>query len=194
MTNDACCPALAPRRGGQPRAVLPDDGAPRATYVPDAESMRGAWGKALTDRLTSLRAASVEGAAPARGTAPFPVIVFSPGGGQKVLTYSALLEDLASHGYIVAAIEPPYNAPAVRFPDGTLVMQLPESERGWPRASTLEMFLQNYRERVLHWAKDISFVLDQLTRLNAGPGLLAGRIRVQRAGAIGHSFGGLGRA
>jgi len=167
-----------------------DQSAPRATYLPDAEDMRGAWGDSLTDRLRSLRAASIEGALPLRGTERFPVIVFSPGGGQKVLTYSVLLEDLASQGYIVAAIEPPYNAPAVRFPNGTLVTRLPESERGWQKPSTLEVFLRNYHERVLHWAMDIKFVLDQLARVNAGRGPLAGRINVERAGAIGHSFGG----
>ena len=44
---------------------------------------------------------------PAR--ASFPVLVFIPGGAQKALSYTALLEELTSRGYVIAALELPHN-------------------------------------------------------------------------------------
>jgi predicted dienelactone hydrolase len=64
--------------------------------------------------------------------ARFPVVLFSPGGGLKALTYHVFLEDLASHGWIVAALDPPYNPRAMRMPDGRVLGNLKPEERGWP--------------------------------------------------------------
>jgi predicted dienelactone hydrolase len=52
-----------------------------------------------------MRSFSRESAPLPRGTARYPVVIFSPGSGSKVLTYQALIEDLASHGWAVAAID-----------------------------------------------------------------------------------------
>src|SRR5262249_46623998 len=38
-----------------------------------------------------------------------PILIFSPGGGMVREVYAAQLEDLASHGYVVAAISHPYD-------------------------------------------------------------------------------------
>ena len=38
----------------------------------------------------------------------FPVLVFSPGFGVLPTTYTALIEDIVSHGYVVAGIVPTY--------------------------------------------------------------------------------------
>jgi Platelet-activating factor acetylhydrolase, isoform II len=96
----------------------------RAPYMADADVMSPYWKEDLTNRLKSLPAFSGENAPLLAGRTRFPVVIFAPGGGQKALAYTTLLEDLASHGYVVAAIEPPYNAPAMRFPDGTTIGRL----------------------------------------------------------------------
>jgi pimeloyl-ACP methyl ester carboxylesterase len=49
-----------------------------------------------------------------------PVVVLLPGLGQPVASYSALAEDLASHGYAVVGINPSESADVV-FPDGHVV-------------------------------------------------------------------------
>lgn len=47
-----------------------------------------------------------------------PTVFFSPGGGRNAALYSILLGDLVSHGYVVAAVDHPYEAPHLQFPYG----------------------------------------------------------------------------
>lgn len=94
--------------------------------------MRPLWNDAQLARLTALRANSHENAALPRGKARYSVILFSPGGGLKALTYDALLEDLASRGWVVVALDLPYNPRAMRLPDGRVLGNLQPNERGWP--------------------------------------------------------------
>lgn len=163
----------------------------RAAYMPDADVMRGPINDALMSQVVALRAYSLDGAPVQRGTARFPVIVLSPGGGMKGLTYHTLMEDLASHGWVVAAIDPPYNARGVRFPDGRVLGNLPPAERGWPAPRSGAEEQRYYRERVAHWGRDVRFVIDQLTALDAGNGPFAKRLDLQRGvGVVGHSRGG----
>jgi hypothetical protein len=161
-----------------------------APYIPDADLMRDVWRDELTDRLKRMRAYSREGVALARGRERFPVVIFAPGGGIKTLVYTTLLEDLASHGYVVAAIEPPYNAPAMQFPGGETIGRLAPAERGWERPRNRDEFVRMYQEQVVHWARDMSFVLDRLTALDKGTGLFSRRLDLTRVGAFGHSRGG----
>jgi len=121
-----------------------------------------------------------------------PVLVFSPGGGMVREVYAAQLEDLASHGYVVAAISHTYDAALVVFPDGRGVVY--DSKR-WPAPPSLE---GESNLNQLEWhARDIRFVLDELSRANAiGVSSLpfAGHLDLTRAGALGHSFGGIAAA
>ena len=48
----------------------------------------------------------------------FPVLLFSPGMEGPVLFYAGLLEQVASHGYIVVAVDHPYTTGVVTFADG----------------------------------------------------------------------------
>lgn len=163
----------------------------RAVYVPDADAMRPPWNDGQLARITAMRAFSRENATLPRGKARYPVIVFMPGGGMKALTYHTLLEDLASHGWVVAAIDPPYNARAVRFPDGRVLSNLPPAERGWPQPRNREENQRFYQERIVHWSRDVSFVIDQLTALDRGKGPFARRLDLRRGvGVFGHSRGG----
>lgn len=163
----------------------------RAPYVPDADAMRPPWNDMQMARITAMRAFSLENAALPRGNARYPVVIFMPGGGMKALTYHALFEDLASHGWVVAAIDPPYNARAVRFPDGRVLGNLQPAERGWPQPRNREENQRFYQERIVHWSRDVSFVIDRLTALDRGDGPFARRLDLQRGvGVFGHSRGG----
>jgi hypothetical protein len=67
-------------------------------------------------------------------------------------------EGLASHGYIVAAVDHPYDDIAVRLSDGRVVKQAKEPAGG-------EELLRYQRERVRVRMDDVRFVLDQIMRI-----------------------------
>jgi dienelactone hydrolase len=146
----------------------------------------GWLGRQLIQSSGSIQTHSVADA-PLATAAPFPVLIFEPGLGNIPTQYTTLLEDLASHGYVVFAIAPTYSADVVVFPDGrvaraTAAGQSPESGAD----------LQAVGDRlVLVWAADVRFVIDQVAALDARPGSrFSGRLDLARLGVFGHSFGG----
>lgn len=61
------------------------------------------------------RSDAIENAPIVRTKTRLPVILFSPGLGMPSVAYSAQLEDLASHGYAVVAIDHPNDSPLLAF-------------------------------------------------------------------------------
>lgn len=120
-----------------------------------------------------------------------PVIIFSHGMGTITQLYTAQVEELVSHGYVVVAIAHPYDAWLVSFSDGT---QVPfETKQRKAAGSTEEEHIAYENKRLEWWAADIRFVLDQLTEINkmkAGTIAIAGQLDLKRVGAMGHSSGG----
>lgn len=139
---------------------------------------------------------AIERAPFARSAKHTPVLIFSHGGGEARETYTAQLEDLASHGYVVAAITHTYDAVLAVFPDGRHVVL---AAQRWPppTVSSIEGLPPSEEAnpaRLQWWADDIVFVLNELTRENriAGSSRLpfASRLDLARVGALGHSAGG----
>jgi predicted dienelactone hydrolase len=161
-----------------------------ATYLPDATEMSGDWRPEQIEIARKVQGHSFDKAQCRRTDRPFPVVIFAPGGGQKALSYTALLEDLASHGFVVAAIDPPYNAQAVRYSDGTVLKRLPPDKRGWEVPATRDDMPRIYEQMVLHWSRDMIFVLNRLIELNRSDAKFARRLDLAHVGAIGHSRGG----
>jgi hypothetical protein len=108
-------------------------------------------------------------------------------------TYTAQLVDLASHGYVVAAITHTYDAAVAVFPDGRLV---PHASSRWPRPTTssiegLPPGQEPNRDRMTWWAEDIRFVLDMLYREDSRiEAPFSDHLDPRRIGAFGHSAGG----
>src|SRR5215470_15217250 len=94
----------------------------------------------------------------ARSAKQSPVLIFSPGGSMVREVYAAQLEDLASHGYVVAAISHPYDAIVTLFPDGR---QIAYSDKRWPATPSLEG--EANLNQVEWHTNDIRFALDELT-------------------------------
>ena len=116
----------------------------------------------------------------------FPVIIFSPGMGTVPLFYTALLAELASHGYIVVALWHPYSTEVV-----------PDHYRGAVYANEVALVLPNpdtYAENAARvgavWVADIITILDHLEQMNTDDNLFRQHIDLGHIGAIGHSFGG----
>lgn len=116
----------------------------------------------------------------------FPVIVFSHGLSWPSLMYQSYLEELASRGYVVAAIDHTYGADAVVFPDGGVV-RYGLWPGGFERDEARDSALASY---VGTWRDDIRYVTDVvLDRVNAA-GPLQGHLDLAHVGVLGHSYGG----
>lgn len=121
----------------------------------------------------------------APGDRPWPVVIFSPGYGAPRAVYTGLATRLASRGFVVFALDHPYESAVTQLPDGRVV-------------GTREILLPGERDRIGYMARqqavrvaDVRFVIDQLARPEAlSPPLRGGRIDASRVAAIGHSFGG----
>ncbi len=116
----------------------------------------------------------------------FPVVLFSPGLGGVRTQNTAWAEELAGHGYVVAALDHPYDSAAVVLADGrtinTKIASTGDDDEDDRRA------VETTRVR----AADLSFVLSQLGRLDRGeiPGPPTGRLDTGRVAVTGHSLGG----
>jgi len=116
----------------------------------------------------------------------FPIIIFSHGLGGNRTQNTANIESLASNGYIVYAIEHTFDANITVFNDST----------SHPFKSYLsddvdkEEFYNVRIPQITTRAKDVSFIIDQIT-LFKDQGLYLGRISdINSIGIFGHSFGG----
>jgi alpha-beta hydrolase superfamily lysophospholipase len=127
-------------------------------YYPTASEPRGHNAMAETETETEPE--------PDRAVAPYPLIVFAHGLGSTPSTYSVLLEDWASAGYVVAAPTFPLTS---------------SSAPGGPD-------LSDY----VNQPADMSFVISSVLRMSSSSnGPLAGLVDPQRIGAAGHSLGGV---
>jgi Platelet-activating factor acetylhydrolase, isoform II len=130
----------------------------------------------------------------------FPLLVFSQGGGMPSFFYTSQIEELVSHGYIVASIEHTYENGAVVFPDGRVITNSLKSVSHFgppPTGTSKEDWQKQFhvweQQRVDVWAGDIQFVLDQLKRFDEDQtkgAPFSRRIDFSRVGAFGHSIGG----
>lgn len=119
-------PAAAPRRGGL--APYLREG------LAEVQSFATLFGvpKTAFDELEGVRTHAELDAALAAMPRKFPVLVFSHGYTGIPSAYTALAEDLASHGYAVLSIVHPYEATAATLADGRVVTLLAKSGKLLP--------------------------------------------------------------
>lgn len=115
----------------------------------------------------------------------FPLVLFSPGNGTNAEFYAGLAGDLASHGYVVVALNHPFDVAAVALGNGQLAL----FQEGPPAAR-----FQFTQQRVAVRADDLIFALDHLTALAAAGDKLSSAIDFNRVAVLGHSLGGLAAA
>ena len=175
------------------------------------------------DGLSAVKTHAIIDAEPLRSPARLPVIVFQHGFTGLPSSHTALMEDLASHGWIVLNLIHPYEATGARLADGTIVSHTDEhhalrkpiadvfSEWG-PEGPTMEKItaaaddrekeqlmraylatLTNTNLVVKRWTLDVKYALDHLPA--SGPaGRVAAKIDINRLGVAGHSMGGVAGA
>ena len=167
----------------------------RAEYLPSAwrEALARSGGVLMTDFLTrdlaQVRVHSCENADLAPGPGRFPVVILRSGGGAPVVDYTALAEDLASHGYVVVGADAPRLTTAVVLPDGRVVTRLPQYDLdALPEAQRVQLAT----ELVGMWSANIDFVLYELMSLDTADPYrrFTGRLDLDHVGIVGHSLGG----
>ena len=113
--------------------------------------------------------------------AAFPVIFFSPGFGALPDLYHSILENLASHGFIVVAINHPDMNGAIVWPDGHISHHdaSPDSDVQWQKAIT----------RAAGDVQETAQFLEVLARDTKS--MWYQRLTLSQFGACGHSFGSM---
>lgn len=182
---------------------LTAQGKPTAQYLPYFDEVKSKlkagdiadmFRPAVYDPATSLPQTDVvENAPMPNGGSRFPLLLFAHGWGNPTFLYTAELEDIVSHGYVIAAIDHPYDTTFTLFPNGDVTLFA--QERFNTETAKQPHGLSAYaKERVEVMANDNRYALTQLlkyaeTRNFGAP--FYGRIDAAKTGAFGHSIGGL---
>jgi predicted dienelactone hydrolase len=175
------------------------------------------------DGLASVKTHATIDAEPVRSPARLPVIVFQHGYTGLPSSHTALMEDLASHGWVALNVIHPYEATGAALADGTIVTFTDEKNAMRPgimavlnewgsEGGTMEKIvaaaddaekeklmrgylsaLKNTNEVVKRWTLDVKYVLDHLPKTGAGA-RVAAKIDLTRLGVAGHSMGGVAGA
>lgn len=147
--------------------------------------------------------------------ATFPVLLFSHGYNVPPATYASFMGEIASHGYIIFAVNHPYQSVATVFPDGQKVSfdyqyESKNFENVWEQIVELEeqfwaaendstkrdiireiSELYPNAEMMRQWAEDLSFVIDELESMNSQTNnRFYSKLNLNKIGAFGHSAGG----
>ncbi|MFD5084546.1 alpha/beta hydrolase family protein [Kitasatospora sp. NPDC058201] len=161
--------------------ALGNGGAPRAAYT--TTRVGAAFEESLPvdpGTIAALRPTARTGAPAVPDRLPLLLLGHGRQGGRSNCT--ALAEELAAHGYLVAAIDHTYDAAAVEFPDGRLVRSVLEADPAdWDAAE---------RKEVSARVGDLRFVATELTTGRTARRAGLPRADRRRIGAFGHSMGG----
>ncbi|KAK5116040.1 hypothetical protein LTR85_009322 [Meristemomyces frigidus] len=125
-----------------------------------------------------------------RPAVEFPLAIFMPGEGTTRLWYSQIASTIASNGYIVVAIDPPYNVDVVEYPDGSLAFLNSTLWGSLDPAVLLPTAYVGIESQV----QDVRFVLDQLSNVTLAhtlvPNLPPSGLNTTTTAMFGHSLGG----
>jgi dienelactone hydrolase len=160
------------QKGAGSQSPLPDDWETRRL-----ETLRTRLGPDIANAMREFTVYAQPNAPLLAGTSRLPVLLFTPGLSWLATDYSVLLEDLASHGYVVVGYSPVGFSDPVVFPDGRVVGR---SLGNGASIGTDQSYIFD----------DGAFVLRAIRDLDRH-GFLRNRIDLGHVGAFGHSIGGV---
>jgi predicted dienelactone hydrolase len=158
---------------------------PKAPYLKDPQAIP----PGVFSHLGSIKTNAVTDAPVAAGDAPYPIVIYSPSWAGARTDNTFQTEELASHGFVVIGLEHPCAVPMAIYPSGRIIY----SNIGPPNYSAsdaaMAKFLRVGEEQVAIRAKDVSFAIDELQRINTiAP--FKGTLNLTKIGMFGASFGG----
>jgi dienelactone hydrolase len=140
----------------------------------------------LINHIREVSTNAVLAAPPAANTNNAPVIIFSHGLGGTKNQNTVQAEELASLGYMVVAIDHPYDAYLTVFDDGSLA----DYRSAAKDLNTVEEFWAFRTPQLATRTADIHFLLEEMTaRQQRGESPWAS-MDLTRIGIFGHSYGG----
>jgi dienelactone hydrolase len=163
-----------------------------APYIPELDRLRSSMDQYWPDR-PSVRTHATVGAPLSPARKQYPVVIFSHGMNSARFRYTAIIEELASHGYVVAAIDHTYWGPGVAFPNGkTVGLEEGMMARDKLSSGDIDRITQ---EGITVMAADQNFVAQELAELNEdgrnSTNLFRDRLDLANLGVVGHSMGGM---
>jgi len=121
----------------------------------------------------------------------YPFLIFNPAWTGQRTQSTFLMQELASHGFIVASIDHTYYSGKVEFPDGRVIDSGLAPELGSFVHATIDEELELGAKYTRIEADDDIFVLDQMQALSEKQGSeWYKRLDMTRVGVLGHSIGG----
>lgn len=137
--------------------------------------------------LATLQASSGVDAAVLSRPEPLPIVIFSHGHGTHPALHTTTLEDIASHGYVVAAINHTYSSMISRLgPERAVTFRTP-----WEEGAPWEEQGKHMEALVELWSFDARFVLDWLQSVNdEADSRFRGVLDLERVAGMGHSLSG----
>lgn len=174
----------------------------------------------FTEIYRNLITNSCKGVSVSNAEKTFPVLIFSHGWGEHFSQNTILMEELASHGYIVFSIGHHFESKFSFFPDGRIITMDNSSgrfikimnEQQNPQAIEVykEMFQTNsdserlqifvktsnlmptlLKESPKYWAEDIDFFINELDEINNTNPTFKNKLNLNRIGVFGMSMGGI---
>ncbi len=169
------------------------------------------------DKVSEVKSNSYQDAQIADQKQKYPILIFSHGYGAGMNQSTILMEELASHGYITISVGHAFETNHFIKTDGSVKVFNPQNKelllRGYERKEampfqekinqtndskeleTLIRAIMDKRPKIIEslliWVEDISYVIDELEKMNKELGFFHGRFDLERIGVLGHSFGGV---
>ncbi len=190
-----------------------DQSSARAPYVDDAAAMSAGLTHALSssgllklpsfffDYFKYVRTQAIPDAPVATDKASFPVLIYVTGldGFRQASMFQ--VENLVSHGYIVAGLDQPYTCAAVTFPNGQVIQGLSKAQIQplidqsiSPADEAPKLNGQPLTRGIVPYlAQDVIFTLNQLVVLNSSDpnGILTSHLDLKHVGVFGVSLGAM---
>jgi dienelactone hydrolase len=138
----------------------------------------------LLDHYDQIKTNGVLNAPISKAQNQWPVIIFLTGNGATRSLYTSITSGLASHGFVVLAIDHPYEAAITQLANGEIVTTIEARQKDDPD------LLKFMKARLDLRVADVSFVINQLFDSKAFPDSFSLSLNQKRIGIAGHSLGG----